>query len=117
MDLITIEDLEVHLCIGVPDVERSQPQRLLITIKMTHDFSIAARTDDLNATIDYYAVTRRILGMGEGREWNLIETLAVDVAQLILEGFGARTVRVCVKKFIISEARWVSVEVERDRAA
>ncbi len=116
MDLITIEDLEVNFRVGVPDAERSEPQRLLLTVEMAHDFSLAARTDDLNATIDYYAVTQRILGLGEGREWKLIEKLAGDIAETVLAEFGARSVRVTVKKFIIPETRWVAVEVRRERS-
>jgi dihydroneopterin aldolase len=47
--------------------------------------------------------------------WKLIETLAVDLAQMILEDFGPRRVTVEVKKFIIPQARQVSVRVARDQ--
>ncbi len=36
-DQITIKDLEVRFHVGVPDDERAKPQKLLITIEMTHD--------------------------------------------------------------------------------
>lgn len=117
MDTITIEDLEVSFRVGVPDEERSNPQRLLITVIMEHDFSIAARTDDISATIDYFAVTQRILKLGEGREWRLIETLAVEIAKLAVDDFGARSADVTVKKFIIPEARWVAVNTSRGRTS
>lgn len=116
MDSITIEDLEVSFRVGVPAEERVDPQRLLITVVMHHDFSLAARTDDLSATIDYFAVTQRILSLGEGREWRLIEALAVEVATLAVEDFGARSANVTVKKFIIPEARWVAVDTTLSRA-
>jgi 7,8-dihydroneopterin aldolase/epimerase/oxygenase len=116
MDTITISDLEVHYRVGVPDAERAQPQRLLLTVEMEHDFAAAAAGDDLRQTIDYYAVSRRLLALGEGREWKLIETLACEVADLILRSFQAASVTVEVKKFILPEARHVSVKVHR-RAA
>ena len=116
MDTITIEDLEVSFRVGVPDEELANPQRLLITVVMQHDFSLAARTDDISATIDYFAVTQRILKLGEDREWRLIETLAVEIAKLTVEDFGARSAQVTVKKFIIPEARWVSVKTNHTRA-
>jgi dihydroneopterin aldolase len=47
--------------------------------------------------------------------WKLIETLAVDIAQMILEEFGPRSVAVEVKKFIIPQARHVSVRVTRSK--
>lgn len=113
MDTIIIEDLEVHYCIGVPDDERAKPQRLLLTIEMQHDFSSAAGGDELGNTIDYYAVSRRLLAFGDGVHWKLIETLAVDIAQMILDEFGPASVTVEVKKFILPKARHVGVRVTR----
>lgn len=115
MDWIEIEDLEVRFHVGVPDEERAQSQRLLVCVRMRHDFELAARTDGLDATIDYYSVSRRILCFGEGRSWKLIEKLAVELAELILKDFGARETSVKVKKFILPEARWVAVETTRLR--
>lgn len=116
MDTIIISDLEVSYCVGVPDEERARPQRLLLTVEMEHDFRAAAVEDELAGTIDYYAVTQRLLRFGDGVHWKLIETLAVDVAQMVLEDFGPRRVTVEVKKFIIPEARHVAVRVSRERA-
>lgn len=115
MGKILIEDLEVRYCVGVPDEERRTAQRLLLCVEMTHDFELAARHDDLAGTIDYYQVTRRLLAFGENRNWKLIETLAVDIAGMVLDEFGPRSVTVRVKKFIIPEARHVAVEVTRTK--
>ena len=115
MSTITLTDLEVHYHVGVPDAERAQPQRLLLTVEMQRDFTRAAASDDLRETIDYYAVSRRLLHFGEGRSWKLIEKLAVDVADLVLAEFGPVSVMVEVKKFILPETRHVAVKVERSR--
>ena len=61
MSKISIVDLEVFYHVGVPDEERAQAQRLLLTVEMEHDFSRAAQTDDLTQTINYFAVTQRLL--------------------------------------------------------
>ena len=113
MDKIIIEDLEVRYCIGVPDEERAEPQRLLLCIEMSHDFRPAAASDDISKTINYYAVSQRLLRLGEGRSWRLLETLAEEIAQIIRTEFGAAAVQVEIKKFIIPEARWVAVRIER----
>jgi FolB domain-containing protein len=115
MDTITIKDLEVFYCVGVPDEERAKPQRLLLTVEMEHDFQAAAAEDDLADTVDYFAVSQRLLQFGDGVHWKLIETLAVDIAQMVLEEFKPRSVIVEVKKFIIPQARHVSVRVTRER--
>ncbi len=44
MSRISIVDLEVFYRVGVPDAERAQPQRLLLTVEMESDFSAAAKS-------------------------------------------------------------------------
>jgi dihydroneopterin aldolase len=117
MPQISIVDLEVVYRVGVPDAERAQPQRLLLTVALDADFSVAAKSDGIADTIDYFAVTRRLLKFGEGREWKLIEKLAADVADLILNEFNPQAVTVEVKKFIIPQARHVAVTLTRVRSA
>lgn len=114
-DTIIVQDLEVSYRVGVPDDERAKPQKLLISLELGCEFTRAAATDDLKHTIDYHAVCRRLLGFGEGREWRLIEKLAVEIAEMLLEEFGARLATVEVKKFILPEPRYVAVRVTRTK--
>jgi dihydroneopterin aldolase len=113
MGKISIVDLEVHYHVGVPDAERTQAQRLLLTIEITSDFTAAAKSDGIADTIDYYAVTQRLLKFGENRNWKLIEKLASDIADMIMADFKPQSVSVEVKKFIIPQARYVGVWMER----
>lgn len=112
-DKIVIKDLAVFYAVGVPDEERAEPQKLLLTVEMTYDFTDAAGTDDLKLTIDYHAVALRLLRFGEGQSWRLIETLAVNIAEMVLEEFKPQSVFVRVKKFILPDARHVEVSVTR----
>jgi dihydroneopterin aldolase len=108
---ISIIDLEVFYRVGVPEAERVNPQRLLLTVEMMFDFSAAAKSDNIRDTIDYFAVSQRLLKFGEGRNWKLIEKLAADIADMVLSEFKPQNVTVEVKKFPIPEARCVSVVV------
>jgi dihydroneopterin aldolase len=112
---IAIVDLEVFYRVGVPDAERAQPQRLLLTVGMESDFSAAAKTDSIADTIDYYAVTQRLLKFGDGKSWKLIEKLAADICEMVLTEFKLQSVSVEVKKFIIPQARHVSVSLTRGK--
>lgn len=115
MSKITIVDLEVFLNVGVPDEERAQPQRLLLTLEMEFDFSSAAVTDGVTRTIDYFAVAQHVLKYGAGRSWKLIEKLATDMADEVLSKFHPQSVTVEVKKFPIPQARYVSVSLTKAR--
>ena len=113
MDTISIHDLEVFFRVGVPDAERAQPQRLLLTIHVGHDLTMAVERDDVRWTIDYGALCDRIARFGESRAWQLIETLATEIADMIQREFGAVRVSVEVKKFILPQTNYVSVRVTR----
>ena len=113
MSKISIVDLEVFYRVGVSDAERAQPQRLLLTVEMESDFSAAAKSDGIVDTIDYFAVSQRLLKFGGGRSWKLIETLAADIADAILAEFKPAGVTVEVKKFVIPQARHVSVSLTK----
>jgi|ERR1043166_1763671 FolB domain-containing protein len=109
MGKIIINDLEVFYCVGVPDDERARPQRLLVTVEMEENFLAAAAADDLGGTIDYFAVTQRLLGFGDQRSWKLLEKLVVDISEMLARDFKATRAKVEVKKFIIPQAQFVAV--------
>jgi dihydroneopterin aldolase len=110
---ISIVDLEVRYRVGVPDAERAQPQRLLLTVELEADFSAAANGDSIADTIDYFAVSQRLLKFGDGKSWKLIEKLATDIVDTILTEFKPQSVSVEVKKFIIPQTRYVSVTLTK----
>ena len=115
MAKICINDLEVAYRVGVPDEERAKPQRLLLTIEMEAPFGKAAKSDAIADTIDYFAVTQRLLKFGDGKSWRLIEKLASDIAEMVLSEFQPKKVSVEVKKFIIPQAQYVSVSLRKKR--
>jgi len=115
VDTIRIKDLAVLCRIGVPDQERANPQRLLITVTLSGDFSKACATDKIEHTLNYFDVSRRVAEFCRTESFKLIEKLAHELAALITREFGAENVGIVVKKFILSDARYVSFELSRKR--
>lgn len=113
MASISIVDLEVSFCVGVPDEERSKPQRLLLTVEMELDVAAAVKSDRVDRSIDYGLVAQKIEGFGKERSWHLIERLASDLADMLLTDFRPDAVFVEVKKFPLPQARYVSVSLTR----
>jgi len=112
---ISIIDLEVFYRVGVPDEERAKPQKLLLTIEMKSSFAKAAQSDSIADTVDYFAVSQKLLKFGDGRSWKLIEKLAADIAEMILSDFQPKKVTVEIKKFPIPQAQYVSVTLKKKR--
>ena len=103
-DLIRVIDLEVYARIGVPEAERIEPQRLLISLEMSVDsFARAAATDDLAGTINYAEVAERVKQVTAKRERKLIETLAEEIATDILKTYPVQKIVLEIKKFILPD--------------
>lgn len=115
MSNIKIIDLEVFYCVGVSDEERAKPQRLLLTLDMNFDFSVAAVSDRITKTIDYFEVAQKLLHFGDGRSWKLIEKVASNIAEMILTDFRPQGVVVEIKKFAVPQAAYVSVVWQQKR--
>lgn len=108
-------DLEVNYCVGVTDQERAHPQRLLLTIEVTLDFTAAAMTDRVEKTVNYQRVSDDLLQFGQGRSWKLLEKLVSNLADRILAEYEPDSVYVEAKKFVIPQAKYVSVSTSRAR--
>jgi len=115
MAKITIVDLEVFYSVGLSDEERAKPQRLLLTVDMTVDFSSAAVSDRIEKTINYQTVVDELLRFGQGRTWKLVERLVTNIADEVMDAYKPLGVLVEVKKFSIPQARFISVSVGRTR--
>jgi dihydroneopterin aldolase len=113
-DLIRIVDLEVHAHLGVPEDERAHPQRLLVTLALEMgDFGPAARADDIALTLDYSELTEQVKRIAAAHPRQLLETFASDLADELLAAFPIHRLRLEVKKFVLPNTRYVSVEIER----
>ena len=113
-DLIRVIDLEVYANVGVPDTERRDRQRLLISLEIGVDsFAHAAGTDNMAWTINYADVVEHVKVVVARRSRKLLETLAEDLAFDLLKTFPIKKITIEVKKFILPDTQYVSVKIER----
>jgi dihydroneopterin aldolase len=113
-DHIIIEGLELSTHIGVPDEERAQPQKLCVTLTLhLPRVTVAARTDDLALTVNYYEVAERVKTLAAAVPRRLIERLAEEIAALVLTFPLVKKVRVRLDKFILPDTKCVAVDIER----
>ena len=115
-DVIRIEQIELLARIGVPDDERSQPQRLTISIAFWPNKSGSELNDDIAWAVNYAAVCAEVRKFVAERRDKLIETLADKLAFHLLEVFGIRRITIELRKYILPDVEFVSVTVTRERA-
>lgn len=109
MSEILIKNLRVRAHVGVPDEERQSAQELSISIRCTITESFTNLDDDIARTMDYDLACRRITALCAARPRKLIETLADDIAGLLVTDFPVSRADVEIKKFILPQTDHVAV--------
>ena len=114
MDTVYIEGLKTDAVIGVYDWERSIRQTLVLDLELASDNRAAAATDGIADAMDYDAISKRILAYVQASEFELIETLAERVADIVLSEFNIPWLRLKLSKpGAVAEANDVGVIIER----
>ena len=118
MDIIYLHDLRVDAVIGIFDWERRVKQTVTIDLDMSADVAKAAANDHIDDTLNYKAVAKRVAKFTAESEFQLVETLAERIAEIVRGEFGVRWVRVRINKpGAIRGARDVGVIIERGERA
>ena len=97
-DIIFIEGLEIETIIGVYEHERNIKQKVVLDIEMTIPESDAASSDDLRHTVDYDAVSKLVTSYVIDTQYQLIESLAEQVASLVLGAFATDSLKLKLSK-------------------
>jgi len=114
VDHVFIEGLEIEALIGIYDWERRIRQPLVFDIEMAFDNRVPAATDAIADTLNYKAISNRIVEYVSQSSFELVETLAERVAQIVLAEFGVQRVRLKLSKpGAVRGARAVGVTIER----
>ncbi len=114
MDKIFIKDLLIRGVIGISEKEREQPQDILVNIEISADISTAGRTDNVEDSVNYRTIAKKVLAHTETIKRFTVEALAEDIAKLCLEDKKVQSVLVRVEKpGAVRFSRSVGVEIIR----
>jgi len=97
-DLIYIKDLRVQTIIGIFGWEREVRQEVSIDLEMEFDCKKAAKNDAIEDTIDYKKITKGIIKFVEESEFQLQETLAEGIADLVKNKYKVGSLKLRVSK-------------------
>ena len=117
MDIIFLREIRLDARIGIYKREKA------ITQTVELDLDIALRDDrvfksgKVADTIDYAVVIERLRAVLVAQHYGLVENLAEQVAQILIDEFRAPWVRVSIAKIgALRDARRVGVVIERSKA-
>lgn len=115
-DQIHIKDLLLRGIIGINDWEREKRQDILINITLTGDLSPAGLSDNIEDTINYRTITKKVIKLVEMGKPHTVEFLATQIADICLQAEGVEVAQVRVEKpGALRFARSVGVEINRSR--
>ena len=116
MDIVFIRDLKIETVIGIYDWERKIKQQISLDVDMATDIKKAASSDNIEDTLNYKAVAKRLINFVESSEFELVEALAEQICSIILNEFDVPWVRLTLNKpGAVSGSRSVGVRIERSK--
>ena len=114
MDTIFLRDLEINATIGIFEWEKRIKQKVRIDLEMAADIAKAAASDSIKDTLDYKAISKRIIQFVEDSSYELIETLIEKIAEILLKEFNIPWVRVTLSKpGAVRGSKDVGIVIER----
>lgn len=114
-DIVFIEDLRVQTVIGIFDWEREIRQTVSLDLEMAFDIRKAAASDHIDDTLDYKAVSKRLIHFIEESEFQLVEALAERCAAIVLKEFPVTWLRLKLSKpGAVRGSNAVGVVIERE---
>ena len=117
-DKIYVEDLRVKATIGIFDWEKKIKQDVSISYEIPHDNVKAAKADAIEATTDYKSITKGIISFVENNKFELVETFAEKMAEMVIKDFNIDEIRLRVSKpGALRFSKDVGVIIERDKSS
>jgi len=113
-DHIVLTGLKISCIIGIFEWERKQKQDVIIDLKFPCDARKAARRDDITAAVDYKKIAKAVIAFVESSQYQLVETLAERLAQLLIDGFDLAEIELSVSKpAAIRGSQNVGIQIHR----
>ena len=114
MDIVFIHDLQIDTVIGIYDWERKIRQTISLDIEMATDISKAAKSDDIEDTLSYKTVAKRLIEFIEQSEFELVESLAEKICSIVMDEFSVPCVKLTLHKpGAVRGSKSVGVIIER----
>ena len=115
-DTVFVHELKVETIIGIWGWERKIRQTVSIDLEMGADIRRAAETDSIDDTLNYKAISKRVQQFVAESEFQLVETMAEKIAELVLQEFKVPWIQVRVSKpGAIRGAKNVGILIRRSK--
>lgn len=81
--ILRIENLRLRTIVGIYDWEKENKQDLVVNVELEFDGSKAARSDNIDDSVNYKTINKQIIEHIENGNFDLIEKIAGDILDII----------------------------------
>lgn len=116
MDIVYIRDLRIETVIGIYAWERKIKQTVRIDLDMGFDIRKAAESDSIDDALNYKAVAKRMIAFVGDSSFQLVETMAEQICNIVLNEFDVEWVSLRLgKPGAVSGSKEVGIIIERGK--
>jgi dihydroneopterin aldolase len=106
--------MKIDTTVGIWEWEKRIKQQVIIDIEMSADIKKAAATDQIEDTLNYKAVAKSVRKLVEESSFQLVETMAEKISELVIGEHNVSWVKVRVNKpGAIRGSKGVGIIIER----
>jgi len=98
MDKILLKGIQLEIRVGTTVEERDTPQPCRLDLVLKADLGQAGKSGNLDKTIDYVAVLKCLEAICLDHSFTLLEEIAHQSCQTILESFAVKEVTTRIRK-------------------
>lgn len=96
--MLRIKNIKVLTTVGITDEERKAPRPLNVSLAIEYNHEKAVASDSINDAFDYALIENAVVAEMSGKSFNLIESVAEYICQLMFGNELVREVTVEVEK-------------------
>ena len=113
-DIIYLQGMRIDTIIGIYAWERRVKQTIVLDMEFAADIGKAAQNDRIEDTLDYKAICKKTIAFVEASSFQLVETLAERIAEMLLQTFNLSWIRLTLSKpGALRQVQNVGVTIER----
>ncbi len=114
MDIIHLKNIRIKTKIGVWAWEKLVSQNISLDLEFAVDTSVSSRSDKLSDTKDYSQVVCEIESFIQNSSLQLVESLAVQLSEKLMEEFSLQWIKLKINKIgIIPNVTEIGITIER----
>jgi len=119
-DAILLKNLQAFCRLGSYDSERILGQNIIIQLELELDLNKAAKSNDVNDSIDYVKVSLAIRELAQSREFLLIENLCNEIIEMLFAKFSIlEGIQIEITKTIVNADQFTgtpAIRMHRNRS-